>query len=216
MMEQPKEAKPGWLPRLIAGAWFGVAACIPVVFFFLAFGKGGDVETKQDVLTVWLFILVPVSIACVLGSTIGVRILDMSPAPPAALIGVAVAVLSYLGLALVHISSMSLLRGDNLNNNQTIGDRLNMAITIYVVGAILVGWLIVISGGVAGTLLRIVSRTRILAGLINNSPRVSSTTALGLTIATVFLWLLANGAFLMTEPLQRLLLGLLNFLDSFR
>jgi hypothetical protein len=111
---------------------------------------------------------------------------------------------------------MSLLRGDNLNNNQTIGDRLNMAITIYVVGAILVGWLIVISGGVAGTLLRIVSRTRALAGLINNSPRVSSNTALSLTIATVFLWLLANGAFLMTEPLQRLLLGLLNFMDSFR
>jgi hypothetical protein len=107
---------------------------------------------------------------------------------------------------------MSLLRGDNLNNNQTIADRLTMAITIYVVGAILVGWLIVISGGVAGTLLRIVSRTRVLAGLINSSPRVSSNTALGLTIATVFLWLLANGAFLMTEPLQRLLLGILNFM----
>jgi len=54
----------GLLPRVIAGAWFAVAACVPVGFVFLVFGRN------------LVFAAVPLSAASFFGFTLGAGILN--------------------------------------------------------------------------------------------------------------------------------------------
>src|SRR6266478_3379666 len=56
----------GLVPRLISAAWFAIAACVPVIFFFSVFGgtfwRNCFASGSGDLLTfLWLFGALPIS-----------------------------------------------------------------------------------------------------------------------------------------------------------
>lgn len=211
----------GLAPRLVAAGWFGLAACIPIVFFFLVFARtdgGGAVRTDSQ--GWWFFLNLPVSWAAFFGFTIGSRILDVARhrSPSGVLVrGIAVAVSSYLALPATNVILAVLFLDYKSGMGQSFGSFLLWMLIIYGVGAIWVGWIIVIAGGIAGLLLYRVSqseilRTRLMKARRVNKKSVYAWTALAIAMlfaANIFIFLLPS--LLLTS--QRFFFRILDRLD---
>ena len=120
-----------------------------------------------------LFVVVPLSFASVFGFTLGAQIVDRRPTGygllRATFLGIVVAVLSYIGMASVHMVSALLARRFG-----GTGEGLNEVLGVYLVGVLFMGWLIAGSGGLAGLLLAAVSETDAFNQLIEDPPPISS------------------------------------------
>jgi hypothetical protein len=74
MTQPPKRTELGLLPRLIGAGWFGFAAWVPVIFFFLTFGGVGQRGSEQiDFRVLIFFAEIPVALAALFGFTVGVQ-----------------------------------------------------------------------------------------------------------------------------------------------
>ena len=173
----------GLFPRIISAGWFALAACIPVGFFILAFGgvtlvRSLEVEGGIDYRTLgalWLFGEVPVVIAAFFGFTVGSRIVDPftdTSAGRAALRGIGVAGLSYVVFMAFYIASIAV---QYFSNNGDSGFLAYVILAMILVSLLTMGWLIVLSGALAGWLLCGLScRTNFCEWLLN-TPRISVT-----------------------------------------
>jgi hypothetical protein len=188
----------GLLPRLLAAWWFAVAASVPVTFFFVVFvGFGGN--EAGDFLGVWLFGEVPIVAAAFLGFTIGTPIVDrlrVNSAWRAALRGVAVALLSYVLLIGTWVAAWAIpdSYGSSSTPRQSLAQFANEIVAVASIGALFVGWLIVLAGAMAGWLLFNLSKEVGFSKLVNRSRTYGSNATAYSVIA--FLVFLANCAVL--------------------
>lgn len=168
----------GLLPRIIAAGWFTLAACIPVIFFFLTFG--GIWERGADHLTlsmVWIFGEVPIVTAAFFGFTVGSRIVDPLrdiSAGRAALQGIGVAGLSYVVFIVFYIVSFVV---QYLSRHGDSGFLVYVILLMILVSLLTIGWLIVLSGAIAGSLLCRYSCRAEVWELLLNAPRVTAGTS---------------------------------------
>ena len=159
-----QNAELGLLPRVVAAGWFALAACIPIIFFFGVIGRafffGPSAALNPMVASV--YILLPVSMAAFFGFSIGSRILNdaiVTRGWSATIHGAVVAILSYFGFWLaLTVIMMS-------NATRDIDDALDGMVRLFGIGAILVGWLIVLAGSFSGWLLFRCSRNWVGAWL---------------------------------------------------
>lgn len=184
----------GLLPRLISAFWFGAAAFIPIILFFVAFARGGNSSGQSPggsiLMGVWFFLVFPVSAAAFFGFSVGARILDFERKRSASRVmfrGMSVAILSYLAMPASFI-----IAGAFTAKSQPFGNMASWIVVIFGVGAVLVGWLVVIAGGVAGLLLFWASGKEGLQTIIKKEPRVSAKKAYLLIAAAGLLVLLVN------------------------
>src|SRR6266404_3585794 len=136
----------GLVPRIIAGGWFAGAACIPIIFFFVLFSRGLVWEPA----IVSIYILLPVSLATFFGFSLGSRILNdriVTGGWSAAIHGASVAMLSYCGFWLAELVILVTI------TNKDVADIFRSMLTGIMVGTILVGWLVLLAGSLAGWLL---------------------------------------------------------------
>jgi len=186
----------GLKARLLAAGWFAGAACVPVCAFFLFIwvmmaNAGSDVRfTQETIRFVWLFAAIPISAAALMGFMFGCQIVDplfRTTAWRAALRGTLVAFLSYVlfvvGYGVSAAVSTDLPRTDSLIHGVSV-----MAF-VFFIGLVLVGWLILIAGGLSGWLLYRVSKKH--QGRFIDVPGESIQTA-KLWIAVAILMFLAN------------------------
>ena len=147
----------------------------------------------------WFVVNLPVSIAALLGFTIGSQILDLTRTTTAAramLRGVVVASCSYLGLVVLNICLAIVFSAHQPRGGQSLGSAVWWILFVYGVGAIFVGWLILIAGGWAGFLLHSASRSETLRGPIMKAHRVSRQAVYWLTGLVAFVLVLANSVIL--------------------
>lgn len=153
-MTEPSEERlePGLQPRLRAAIWFAVTALIPIVGFFGIIGRKFFITPSVvvDPVVATTFIAVPVAMAGFFGFVIGSRILNdgiVTRGRSAAIYGAIVAVLSYLGFMFAY--AIILLA----NAPKQIFEAMGNMLTVFAIGAVLVGWLIVLAGAFGGWLL---------------------------------------------------------------
>ena len=150
--------------RLFAGMWFAIAAVIPVVYYFLLFREDGRPPGAGAILFAGSAVMtagVPVVIAGICGLLLGATILDaeeVKTAGQAIVRGLMVALLSYL--LLFTVSALILA----FNNDDLAGLIVTWAI-LFLMGLLVVGWLVALVGGVAGWLLYLYR----LKSQVNNS-----------------------------------------------
>jgi hypothetical protein len=159
MEQSPEETALGLRPRLFAAGWFALTACMPIAFFFGIMSRGFSVGLSgaDDVAMVSIFISLPISMAAFFGFLIGSKILNPEKTVRggrAAGYGLLVAILSYLGFTLVF--GGMLLFQSSAPAVEAIGGFL----TVFVVGALLVGWLIMLAGALGGLVLFWVGQNR--------------------------------------------------------
>ena len=124
--------------------------------------------------------------------------------------GIAVAVSSYLGMIVTNIVlAIMFSRGESMGG-QSILKGLQWILIIYGIGAIFIGWIIVIAGGIAGLLLSLTSQTKILRATLIKAHRVSRNTVYA-WIAAVALILFAANALILLLPPERLFFRILDF-----
>ena len=214
--EQSRETAVGLLPRLISAFWFGAAAFIPIISFFVAFARGGDTSGQSsggsNLMGLWFFLVFPVSAAAFFGFWVGARILDFERKRSASRVmfrGMFVAILSYLAMPATFII------GGAFTRSEPLGDIVYGVLVIFGVGAVLVGWLVVIAGGVAGLLLFWASGKEGLHTIIKGEPRVRAKQAYLLIGGAGLLVLLVNVLMLVAAwafaPQRRYLYGLDRF-----
>ena len=132
--------------RLLAGAWFALAAAVPVAYYFLLNplnGKGLPILGGSLILTV----VVPIFIAGVCGLALGADILnreETTNAFRAAGRGLLVALLSYLVLFVG--ATLVLAAADSAD---VIG-LIAVSAFFFFYGLIFIGWLIALVGAAAG------------------------------------------------------------------
>lgn len=181
----------GLLPRLVASGWFALAACIPIIFLFGLLGRILGPSAVMHSMIVPLYILAPISIAAFCGFSIGSRILNegiVSRPLSAVIHGAGIAILSYLGFWLAATVIMA------LNATKNIADVLGAMLSLFGVGAILVGWLIILAGSFSGWLLFRLSRNWVGAWLSaetkkRTAVRMNSWAAVVLLAALLICWL---------------------------
>jgi hypothetical protein len=125
--------------------WFAIAAVIPVAYYFLRFSNGPLLFADSPALSAGT----PILIASLCGLLLGSSILnadDVRTAGQAIMRGLIVALLSYL--LLFTVSALILA----FNNDDLAGLVVTWAI-IFLMGLLIVGWLIAIIGAIAGWLL---------------------------------------------------------------
>ena len=172
MTQVVEKTELGLLTRLIAAAWFGLAACVPVIFFFLTFGGvlahgPGDLDLR----ILFFFGEIPIVLAALFGFSFGVRILDpvrrTSPTR-ATLRGLVGALLSYVVFIAVYI-----VQTQTLEPGPVIG----FALLVIVIGSIWMVWPVALSGALAGWwLCHLACRPDFWDWLLNQ-PRISARTA---------------------------------------
>jgi hypothetical protein len=148
-MLPPEATEPELRLRMIAAGWFAGAACIPVIFFFVIIVAMEGLPRKNLVFGCF-FLLLPVLMGAFFGFLIGSRILNeriVTRSWSAIRHGVLVAILSYVGFMLIYTA----LAGLNASGQNP--HFINYLIAVWVIGAILVGWLIIIAGAIEGWLL---------------------------------------------------------------
>jgi hypothetical protein len=139
----------GFAPRMVAAVWFAATALIPIAFFLVSFGQGilFGPFFDDDGAGSSFFVLLPICMAAFFGFTIGSRILDkrrVTRECVASLLGGVVAVASYVGMMSCYVVIQLL--------NDAPG-RAAWAINMALVGAIFLGWLIVMAGVFGGWML---------------------------------------------------------------
>lgn len=185
----------GLLPRVIAAGWFAFAACIPVIFFFFVFAGGANGSERTDSQGWWFFADLPVSIAALLGFTTGSRILDSTRTRSGAraiVRGVMVAALSYLGLVVINIVLAIVFSPGQSIGNESVESAVGWILIIYGIGAIYVGWIVLIAGGLAGGLLYMTSLSKTLAVSLRKAHRVRRNTVYAWTAVATLILIVAN------------------------
>jgi len=142
----------GLSPRMIAAGWFACAACIPIIFLFVVlFGLVGrrlfEGLSGKDPLLAGIYVLLPISMAAFFGFLVGSRILNdriVTGGVSAAIHGAFVAILSYCGSCLANAVFVA-----SINSKESF-EVIGSAFTVFVAGAILMGWLIILAGSFAG------------------------------------------------------------------
>lgn len=160
-MAQPLEkTELGLLPRMIASGWFAGAACLPIVFFFGVIGRSFFIKPSDatNLIVACTFIFLPVSMAAFFGFSFGTRIMNdqiVSRASRAVIHGMLIAALSYLGFMLAYTVIILLV------TSRDPFEIFTGILRLFAVGAILVGWLILLIGAFSGWLLfKVSSRIR--------------------------------------------------------
>ena len=183
MTQASERTELGLAPRLIAAGWFALAACIPIIFFFGVIGRmfffGPTAATDPTVASI--LILLPVSMAAFFGFSIGSRILNeaiVTRGSRAAMYGALVAILSYFGFMLAYAAIVA------LNTPREFFDVVTSILGVLLIGAVLVGWLIVIAGAVSGWLLFRVGRNKFRRYLLGG-PKGIDTLYLNVGAATL-------------------------------
>ena len=210
----------GLLPRLIAAGWFAAAALIPIVFFFVIFSGEGRSPDASRSSGVWFFVGLPVSLAAFYGFVIGCRILDRqrnrSPFR-VMLLGIAVAAFSYLSMPAIHMMAAILFPQPPTIWDESLSRMFYWMLLIYGVGAILVGWLVVFAGAVAGLMLDWLSGKERLWKMLTKAPRVTKRRAYGFIGVAAIILISANGILLAFPSLlsatTRLFFQILDRLD---
>ena len=175
----PRETEVGLLLRLIAAGWFAVAAFVPIAGFIVIFASQSrsDVHAARDGVwfSLWFFFWFPISLAAFHGFVIGSRILDRERLGPwrAALRGIAVAVFSYLSMPAINGIAAILFSPRLGAFTESPESVLYWMLVIYGVGALFVGWIIVIAGAIAGLLLDKLWTQEIFRQIITDAPRVT-------------------------------------------
>lgn len=141
-------ASMGLVPRLIAAGWFGLAALAPVAFFFLVFRR----QLNMGLDDLWIFAEVPVASAALLGFLLGPPIMNTNKRSSGALRGLSIATMSYpLFMASWFLAAIP---SDDRGYKPVLSELVAELLLAAAVGAMYVGWLIVIVGIVAGVILR--------------------------------------------------------------
>jgi ankyrin repeat protein len=173
MTQLPEKTELGLLPRLIAAGWFACAACIPIIFFFGVIGRvfffGPSAAT--DPMVASTYILLPISMAAFLGFSVGSRILNdriVKRGWSAVIHGALVAILSYFGFIFGYAAIVW------LATFREPLDIISSFLRVFFLGAVLVGWLIVLAGAFSGWLLFRVGRNRLGARLSTATKRSRS------------------------------------------
>jgi hypothetical protein len=177
MEEHSDKTALGLIPRLIAAAWFAVAASVAVVLVLSPSVLGGErpMQAGETASSVVPFLLLPVWVASFFGFAFGAQILDLQrprSAPRSMLIGMVVAILSYLTMPLAQLLAIMIFGSRNAMLASPT-NALYWILLVWGVGAILVGWLLVIVGGVAGFLLFKFSLADIVQQQLSQSRRIS-------------------------------------------
>src|SRR6266581_3094259 len=143
----------GFSPRLFSGWWFSVAAALPVLFFFVLFGFGKS-SFHESLQVAWVFAELPLVSAALLGFTMGAAILDPKRVRhpwQAGLRGILVAALSYPLFMATWLLPGTL--GLATKGTSEAQPEFSAVLMMFLLGAIFVGWLIVLAGFAAGVLL---------------------------------------------------------------
>ena len=130
---------------IFSGIWFSIAAVIPVVYCLLLFGDwipkfGGSLQ---------IAVVAPVLFSGFLGSLLGSNILDTEETKTgfkAIGLGLSVAALSFLFLFVVTAILTIFNLGDPFGTIAAF-------VIFFFYGLLIVGWLVVITGGLAGLML---------------------------------------------------------------
>ena len=212
----PGKTELGLLPRLIAAGWFAAAALIPIAGFILMFARRDVSDGVSESNSggpwffsggLWFLSEFPISLAAFYGFAVGSRILDLErprSAFRAMLRGIAVAVLSYLSLPVSNlVFGMLSAPGENMQR-PSLSVLLYFTLVIYAVGAVLVGWLIVIAGAVAGLLLDWMGHNEKLRKVLSAAPRVTRRRAYELIGVAAIILTTANAVFLLFPALLQL------------
>ena len=190
----------GLRPRLLAAAWFAIAALLPVGLFLGVFGGVGawllngpwasDSDTPS-LFVLWLFGVVPVSAAAFWGFTVGSRLTDITKESTAfrtAIRGISVALLSYLLFMAFYAGAVML--GNLLpNQDQALNEFPYWWFEMFVVGLVFVGWLIVIAGAIAGPTLKDTATSTRLGKALCAGARVSRRRAIWWTLVAAVMFL---------------------------
>ena len=105
----------------------------------------------SSLMGIWFFFVFPVSAAAFFGFWVGARIVDFERkrTPSRAMLrGMLVAICSYLAMPASYV-----IVGAFAFKSEPLANMVYWVLLIFGVGAVLVGWLVVIAGGVAGLLL---------------------------------------------------------------
>jgi hypothetical protein len=145
--------------RLITAGWFTGAAIVPVFFFFvlteaMTSNAGSGARSGIAVRGVWLFAVLPISTAALMGFIFGWQIVDPNQRTTptyAALQGMLVALFSYVLFTIVFGAWLTW--ADASSGAVSVSTVVPMLITIFLVGFVFVGWLVLIAGAIAGWLL---------------------------------------------------------------
>jgi hypothetical protein len=181
MEERSDKTALGLTPRLIAAGWFAVAALIGilsvvVVLSALSAPSQGRVERDSHQFALLGLMALPIAIASLFGFTLGSRILDSQQkrsAPRSVVLGMLIAFLSYLTMPIFHLVWALILVGQGFESQNALTIDPYWILAIWGVGAILVGWLLLIAGGTAGFLLFKFSLRETVQRKLAQSPRVS-------------------------------------------
>ena len=150
-----------------AGMWFSAASCVPVIFTHLT-----SPNPHISFTVILLYVLIPISIAFIFGVTLGSDILNpnkVRTAKEAMIKGLNVSLLSYVVFVLLfalYFGIYQTIFDRNPHEFLTVDFAKNLLFGLVIVvffGTIVVGWLVLIVGTLAGWLLfkcRLVSKLR--------------------------------------------------------
>jgi hypothetical protein len=151
-----KSIEPNYL-SLFAGLWFAVASCIPVIFIFVVLLDSYDFVSK-----ILLFAVLPISITFLLGFGLGSDILiphKVKTSKQAMIKGLKVALSSYLVFIPLFAISIALYHSifDRTPHEWLAVDFVRSLFASLIIasyfGSIIIGWLVLIVGAIAGWLL---------------------------------------------------------------
>ena len=175
----------GLIPRLIAAGWFAAAALMGVLSVLVGLSslsapsQGRGVGDSHQFALLGIMAL-PIAIASFLGFALGSRILDSRQrrsGPRSMVLGMLIAFLSYLMMPIFNLVWVLILRGPGVDYQNALATSAYWILAVWGVGAILVGWLLLIVGGMAGFLLFKFSLGETMQLKLAQSPRVSKQTA---------------------------------------
>jgi hypothetical protein len=204
-MTQLKNGELGLPARLVAAAWFAGTAFIPIMLFllFLFVQTDSQQNAESGLKGSWFFVGLPVSLAAFFGFAIGYRILDFERTRSgfrAMLRGIVVAVSSYLAMPALDMFGVSVFSQGGFPQHHSIYMQMYWVLLIYGVGAVLVGWLIVIAGAVGGYLLERVSHKERLREIVATA-RVSPGRAYAFNAAAALFLVVFNASLLLFPSL---------------
>jgi hypothetical protein len=153
----------GLRSRLMAAGWFAGAACIPVLLVLLLLGfivssSANRVQLISAISLVWLLAVTPISATGLMGFIFGCQIVDplyRTTAWRAALRGTLVGFFSYV--LFIVAWGVTVTAPTALSRTDSLSDVVSKMAMLFLIGFVVVGWLILIVSGLAGWLIYCVS-----------------------------------------------------------